>query len=113
MKQPPIARVYYDSSKPRGERISVDLNPIPVSPGLRTLVWLREESMENPWRFNEIRFKRSTIFRNVIVQDRVVTAVDDNTSDENRGTIEYTICIVDETTGEVVCKDPQIDNEIN
>jgi len=105
MKQPPVAIVYYRPGEK--EQIIVEPNPIPVEAGVKTLVWLQEPDPPTPWRFDEITFK-STVFRTVIVQDRVVTAVDVN---QEKETIEYTICVVDETTKEPVCRDPEIENE--
>ena len=106
--QPPVATVRYRPEEPQGKRIEIEPNPIPVKAGVKILVWLQEENPPTPWRFSEIKFNNSTVFRQIIIQDRVITAVDVNEASE---TIEYTLCLVDETTGEVHCKDPQIENE--
>ena len=108
MKQPPVATVYYTPSAPDGQKIKIEPDPIPVQAGIKTLVWLQEEDPPTPWRFSDISFGSATVFRNIIVQDRVITAIDVN---DEKQTLDYTIRIVDETTFERFAKDPQIENE--
>ena len=111
MSDPLTAIVSYLPNNPDGEKIVVDPDPIRVPPGFREIVWLREPAPAVPWRFVTIGFDRPEVIRSSTVMSGVILALDDNSTPGSAGPIKYTLGILDESTGEIVVQDPQIENE--